>query len=147
MTERPGVFAPSATDWPVPDKGLHIECQVLVRKGNRLLLQKMRKPDWMVGRWALPWAPLLLGDEPEEVAKRIVREQLGMEKAKMKLLQVQSHIDQHWDIVIVYETKAPGKIRLGPDALEAQFFPKLKLPLPEIDEFHRYVIEALGRLR
>jgi ADP-ribose pyrophosphatase YjhB (NUDIX family) len=62
-----------------------------IHKGGRVLLIK-RKFEPNKGRWSLPGGLLEIGEDPEEAAKREVREELGLEVATEGLLQVANEV-------------------------------------------------------
>jgi 8-oxo-dGTP diphosphatase len=62
-----------------------------VHKGGKVLLIK-RKFDPNRGKWSLPGGLLELGEDPEEAAKREVREETGLEVAVEGLFQVANEV-------------------------------------------------------
>ena len=69
--------------------------QVLLQKGAYLRLEK-----W----WSLPEDNLKFGEDPEECARRVLREQANVEVKSLRLLYVQSSVykNVHWDLWFVY---------------------------------------------
>jgi ADP-ribose pyrophosphatase YjhB (NUDIX family) len=73
-------------------------------------LDASRAKDWSIG-WMLPSSQLLYYESPEESARRIAREQLGIELGKVPVPLLMSDSDQrpraapgdlHWDMGFVY---------------------------------------------
>jgi ADP-ribose pyrophosphatase YjhB (NUDIX family) len=73
-------------------------------------LDASRAKQWSVG-WMLPSSQLVYYESPEESARRIAREQLGIELAKLPVPLLMSDSDQrpraapgdlHWDMGFVY---------------------------------------------
>jgi len=99
------------------------------------------------GKLMLPAAIVDFGEKPNEVAKRILGEQLsGAELLKPKFLTMQSYLGAHWDIVFVFEAQLEGKQKedLKPkDPFIHTSFQKLEsLPRLEIADDHLEVIDA-----
>ena len=75
--------------------------------------------------------------------KRIVREQLGVESTNVRLLDVQSYGDKHWDICFVYDVSIDSIGKLSQDIERAEYFDRGKLP-PEFRSDHMEVLQSLG---
>lgn len=60
------------------------------KDGKFLMLRRKFEPN--KGRWALPGGLLELGEDPEEAAKREIREELGLEVVVEGLLQVANEV-------------------------------------------------------
>jgi len=127
-------------DGSQPEEVTHISSFVLVRKGPQLLLLRRLKPERMAGNWCLPSAVINYGEDPGAAALRIVREQVGVTATAMKLLDVQSFGDKHWDLCFVFQVEIPGAGKLGDDFDKADYFDLAKLP-PELREGHREVLD------
>lgn len=63
---------------------------VIHKDGKFLMVRRRFEPN--KGRWALPGGLLELGEDPEEAAKREVREELGLEVEVEGLLQVANEV-------------------------------------------------------
>ena len=143
---------------------------VLTGKGG-VLAGKMARPDIWVekffvgenfapqyaasGKWVLPASHLKFGENPEDAASRILREQLGVNGVKLTLSQVQSHLsgdptnpdEAHWDICLIYEGKVKGEIP------KPEWFSDLKFLKPKglsVDDFtrgHGEILKELGTIR
>ena len=132
-------------DGAQPEEMTHISSFALIRRGTQVLLVKRTKPERWAGKWCIPSAILLYGEDPASGAKRIVQEQLGSSATVTALIDVQSYGDKHWDLCFVYEVEMPGPGRLGQDFDKAGYFEVAKLP-PEFRDDHREVLE-LARSR
>src|SRR5271169_2598724 len=82
---------------------MHISSFAIAKKGNQLLLEKKLRPEFSAGKWVLPSAIINFGEHPESAVRRIVQEQVGAEAKNVKLLDIQSYGDKHWDLCFVYE--------------------------------------------
>jgi 8-oxo-dGTP diphosphatase len=60
------------------------------KEGKVLMIKRKFEPN--KGRWSLPGGLLEVGEDPEEAAKREVREELGLEVAVEGLLQVANEV-------------------------------------------------------
>lgn len=109
--------------------------QVLLQKGAYRGLEK-----W----WSLPEDNLKFGEDPEECAKRVLREQAHVEARNLRLLYVQSSVykGMHWDLWFTYAAEVKGEPSPGKGNWEAKYFPIDKLPedmhpqdRPDIERF------------
>lgn len=128
-----------------PEEMAHISSFVLIRKGQQLLLVRRLRPERWAGKWCLPGAVLLYGEDPAAAARRVVKEQLGASATAVKILDIQSFGDKHWDLCFVYQAEIPEVGKLGQDFEKAEFFDHSKMPA-ELREDHREVID-LARSR
>ncbi|MFQ6011565.1 MAG: NUDIX domain-containing protein [Nitrososphaerales archaeon] len=107
-----------------PPGGACISSFVIVRKRDSYLMGKIidpglwfdnfnlnkSKPAGWADKWRLPATYLKLGEHPEDAAKRVMEEQLGLKNYELFLAQVQSHTGEsaaykgeiHWDLCYVY---------------------------------------------
>ena len=103
-------------------------------------------------KWLIPASPLKYGEKPEDAAMRVLVEQVGSKKIKLKFLQVQSHLSQdpndpeaaHWDICFVYRGTLKGKIQTP------EWFSELRFVKPRdigSDDFTRGHGDVLKELR
>ena len=127
-------------DGTQPEEVMHISSFVLVRKGAQLLLVRRVKPERVAGSWNLPSTVINYGEDPGAAALRIVREQLGGPATALKLLDVQSFGDKHWDLCFLFHADIPSVTKLGGDFDKAEYFDLFKLPL-ELREGHREVLD------
>lgn len=124
-----------------PEEVMHISSFVLIRKGQQLLLTRRTKPERIAGSWNLPSAVINWGEDPGAAALRIIKEQLGATATAMKLLDVQSFGEKHWDLCFLFQTDIDGVKKLGDDFDKADYFDLASLP-PELREGHREVLDA-----
>jgi len=110
-------------------------CVFLIDKDNRLLLQ-LRTDN---GAWGLPGGSLELGESMEEVARRELFEETGLEATHFTLVNVFSgeeiyykypHGDEVYNVVAAYECKdySGVLIRDEQEVLELKFFELHDLP-------------------
>ncbi len=123
-----------------PEEMTHISAFALVRRRKQLLLVKRVRPERWAGKWCIPGALLLYGEDPAAGARRVVREQIGVDATDVKLLDVQSFGDKHWDICFVYQAETQKIGKLGQDFDKADYFEIAKLPA-ELRDDHREVVE------
>jgi len=128
-----------------PEDFTHISSFAFLRKGGEMLLLRRIRPERWAGKWVIPGSVLLYGEDPAAGAKRALREQAGAEATEVKLLDVQSYGDRHWDICFLYQAQLAGAPKPGQDFDSAQYFEVARMP-PELREDHREVIE-LARSR
>jgi ADP-ribose pyrophosphatase YjhB (NUDIX family) len=128
-------------DGTQPEEVMHISSFVFVRKGAELLLVRRVKPERWAGKWCLPGSIINYGEDPGASALRIVREQLGASATALKLLDVQSYGDKHWDMCFIFHADIPVVGKLGGDLDKADYFDLAKLP-PELREDHREVLDT-----
>ncbi|MGI0091731.1 MAG: NUDIX domain-containing protein [Nitrososphaerales archaeon] len=134
-------LVPQSTSQP-PEEVVHISSFVLVKRGTEnVLLTKRLKPEFNKGKWTVPGVVIGYGEHPEAAAKRLVKEQLGSEPRNMKLVEIQSFGDKHWDLCFVYEASIDGVGKVSEDIEHADYFDFAKLP-PEFKEDHREIIQA-----
>jgi ADP-ribose pyrophosphatase YjhB (NUDIX family) len=127
-------------DGTQPEEFAHISSFALVQKGGKLLLIRRLRPERWAGKWCIPGALLLYGEDPEAGARRVVKEQLGADATGVKLLDVQSYGDKHWDICFVYRVETPEIGKLGQDFDKTEYFEFASLPAETRDD-HKEVIE------
>ena len=121
----------------------HISSFAIIKRGNELLLAKKIRPEFTAGKWVLPSSIINFGENPESAMKRIVREQLGVDSTNVRLLDVQSYGDKHWDICFVYDVSIDSIGKLSQDIERAEYFDRGKLP-PEFRSDHVEVLQSLG---
>jgi ADP-ribose pyrophosphatase YjhB (NUDIX family) len=121
---------------------MHISSFAIAKKGNELLLVKRIRPEFTAGKWTLPSSIINYGEHPEAAIKRIVREQVGTEPKNIRLLDIQSYGDKHWDLCFVYEVTVDSVGNVSQDVEKAEYFDRGKLP-PEFRAGHAEVLESL----
>jgi len=88
----------------------------------------------------IPGSVLLYGEDPAVGARRALREQAGAEPTEVRLLDVQSFGDKHWDICFLYHAQIADSAKPGQDFDNAQYFDVASLPT-ELRDDHREVID------
>ncbi len=127
-------------DGTQPEEVMHISSFVLVVKGRQILLTRRTKPERVAGSWNLPSAVINWGEDPGSAALRIISEQLGATPTAMKLRDVQSFGEKHWDLCFLFSVEIPAVGKLGQDFDKAEYFDLSNLP-PELREGHREVLD------
>ncbi|HZD13367.1 MAG TPA: NUDIX domain-containing protein [Candidatus Binatus sp.] len=103
---------------------------VLLHHNSALLVKYREMPDGQKG-WFLPNDDLKHVEHPEEGAKRILREQVGIEPSTLKLAQIESFVgnDKSWHLIFDFLAfPLSMKITKAPSLLDAQWFEIEKLP-------------------
>jgi ADP-ribose pyrophosphatase YjhB (NUDIX family) len=119
----------------------HISSFAIIKKGDGMLLVKKLRPEFSAGKWVLPSSIINFGEDPELAMKRIVKEQVGAEPTSVRLLQVQSYGDKHWDLCFLYDVSISDVGKLHPDNERAEYFDRGKLP-QEFRTDHLEVLQA-----
>ena len=96
---------------------LKLVADVALFAGDRILLVRyrdVRKFDGETG-WFLPDDYLRRLEHPEDAAKRILREQLGLEAPRLRLGLIESFEGNGaWHLIFHYEGHADGEAQLAP---------------------------------
>ncbi len=121
---------------------VHISSFAIIKKGNKLLLEKRLRPEYSAGKWVIPGALINYGEDPLAGVKRVVKEQLGTDTKKAELIDVESYGDKHWDICFVYRVEIPNVGTLSPDVEKTDYSELRSLP-PELRDDHKEVIDTL----
>lgn len=123
---------------------------------ERFLMGEMFAPKYAAsGKWLLPASHLKYGEKPEDAAIRVLTEQVGSKKSKLKLLQVQSHLAQdpndpeaaHWDICFVYGGTITGEIKTPEWFSELRFANPRGLKSDDFTRGHGDVLKELGTIK
>ena len=101
----------------------------VVFRGERVLLIRRAKPP-RAGEWSLPGGVQELGEGVIEAARREVREETGLELARVEFLTVvdsigrdgQGRVRWHYTLIDVWGEAAPGEARASDDAAELAWF-------------------------
>jgi ADP-ribose pyrophosphatase YjhB (NUDIX family) len=102
---------------------------------SALLVKYKVAPDSQHG-WFLPNDDLRHLEHPDQAAKRVLREQVGIEDATLKLAEIESFVgnNQTWHLVFDYLAFPRAmKVSMGPAMAEAKWFEIEQLP--PVDEF------------
>ena len=84
--------------------------------------------------WFLPNDDLRHVEHPDQAAKRILREQVGVDDATLRLVEVESFVgnNETWHLIFDYLAfPRTMKTSIGPLISEARWFEIDKLPPPE----------------
>jgi len=127
---------------PPTGEVLHISSFGIVKRGDEILLAKMLKPEMYAGKWTLPARIINFGEDPEAAMRRIVATMLGSDPNSLRLIDLQSYGDRHWDLCCVYDVRVKESSRLSGDVEKVQYFGLEALP-QELLEGHREVIQGL----
>ncbi len=128
-----------------PEEFAHISSFARVRNAdNEMLLVKKIRPEWTAGKWVLPSSVINFGEDPQVAIERIIREQVGASPRNVKLIDVQSYGDKHWDLCFVYDAAIDAVGKLSSDIEVAGYFNRRKLP-PEFRSDNLEVLEALEK--
>ena len=102
---------------------LKLVADVALFAGDRVLLVRyrdVRKFDGETG-WFLPDDYLRRLEHPEDAAKRILREQIGLEAQRLRLGLIESFEGNGaWHLIFHYEGHADGEAQLAPGENTAQ---------------------------
>jgi len=153
----------------VPKGGTCLSAFLVLKGKAGILVGKMAKPEiwvekFLVGeafapryvssnKWILPASHLKYGEKPEDAAKRVLVEQVGVGNVKLSLLQVQSHLSQdpndpeaaHWDVCFVYGGQLRGKQLQRPEWFSELTFEKPKaLKSQDFTRGHGDILTELG---
>jgi len=107
------------------------------------------------GKWILPASHLKFGEKPEDAAKRILTEQLGLGNVKLTFGEVQSHLsgdpndpdNAHWDICFVFEGGVKGKVPKPEWFSELTFLKPKDLSVEDFTRGHGDVLKEFGTIR
>jgi 8-oxo-dGTP pyrophosphatase MutT (NUDIX family) len=163
---------PESTDVSVvPDEGMCLSAFLVIRRpgtpGEVLLGRMDPTADWLeigglgpdrVARfgsaWVLPAGQLLLFESPDDAARRLARELLGVELGSLPTPRVFSEAysrpggkgnDPHWDLHFVYEVPWPeGRPLRARPWKELAFVPVAKTPRSAFGRNHGDVLELVG---
>ncbi|MFI5419529.1 MAG: NUDIX hydrolase [Nitrososphaerales archaeon] len=124
---------------------VHISSFGRVRNDDdEILLVKKLRPESSAGKWVFPSAIINFGEDPKLAMGRIIREQIGASPSTIKLLDVQSYGDKHWDLCFVYDVIIDKVGKLHQDVETAAYFNREKLP-PEFRADNLEVLETLEK--
>ena len=122
---------------------VHISAFAIIKKENKLLLAKRTRPEFTAGKWTLPSSIINYGENPEAAVKRIAKEQLGTEPSSVRLVDVLSFGDKHWDLCFVYEVSIDKVGKVSQDIEKAEYFDRSNLPA-EFRTDHLEILQGLG---
>ena len=108
---------------------LHVIAAVVAVRDGEVLLQKGAYPG-LERWWCLPEDNVRFGEDPEDCARRILREQAHVDVTDLRLLYIQSSVykDVHWDLWFMYAATVQGDPSPGTGQWEVGYFPLDQLP-------------------
>lgn len=124
-----------------PDEVMHVSSFVALRKGAQLLLLRRQKPESAAGSWFLPSGVIKYGEDPRQAALRLVKEQVGIEPTALKLIDVQSYGDKHWDLCFLYGSEVLEAGAPAADYDKIEFFDLDALPA-QLREGNKEVLDT-----
>ncbi len=157
--------------WPLPPDGLCLSSFVLLSRPEepgKVLLGRLdpagpwarigaldpRRIQLNSEGWMLPSCHLLYFESPEDAARRVVREQLGLEGIRLSPVEVHSekyaprrHPErgEHWDLEFVYRADSPsGWVPRHPAWRELEFLDPSTTRRSEFTRSHDEVLELAG---
>ena len=97
--------------------------------------------------WFVPDDYLAEREDPGDAARRIAREQLGIELSNVRLVYVESFGDGLWHIVFHYAVEMPALplVTTGANVLEHAWFGRAKLPPPGETAHEGWTLEIVQR--
>ena len=102
---------------------------VIVMDDSAVLLVRPNPAHEDAPGWRLPGEMLRFGEAPETCARRILRDQLGLEPEWVALAEVESSVDGGvWSLVFHFRCDADRRPAPGPAMAEARFFQIEHLP-------------------
>ncbi len=131
---------------------LKLVADVALREGDGVLLVKYRdtrKFDGQAG-WFLPDDFLQRLEHPEDAARRILREQVGLEAPRLRLGLIESFEgDGAWHLIFHYEGRleTPPRIVPGENTAEAAWFPLDALPARSELAHGGWAVDTLEAMR
>ncbi|TLZ74759.1 MAG: NUDIX hydrolase [Methanobacteriota archaeon] len=119
--------------------------------GDRVLLVKyrdVRRYDGQRG-WFLPDDYLRFAEHPEEAAKRIAREQAGLDVARVRLAQIESFANGAWHMTFHYRAAVKRARDITPvgNVASAEWFKLTRLPDADAVAHHGWALETLKAMR
>ena len=125
-------------------KNITIGCEIFLKQENSFLFGK-RKNCYGEGTWGLPGGHLEQGESLVECAKRELKEELGIDGVKFKLITITDNIDDrgHYVHASFLLEKFVGEIKCMEPHLcyEWRFFDLDNLP-QEIFKPHQKILQA-----
>lgn len=104
--------------------GTHITLELITKKGNRFYMTRWPKGlprhEDPPNALRFPHGLMIFGENPEQSAARLVKEQLGMKVDNCKIAYMESYVDDanHWHIEVGFIVEVFGKPRVPKEAKE-----------------------------
>jgi ADP-ribose pyrophosphatase YjhB (NUDIX family) len=155
----------------VPKGGACISAFLVLKGKGGILVGKMAKPEIWVERfymgemfapkyaasnkWLLPASHLEFGEKPEDAAKRVLTQQVGVPASKLTFRQIQSHLSQdpndpeaaHWDLCFVYEGPLKGRVERPEWFSDLRFVNPKELHSDDFTRGHGDILKEFGLLK
>ena len=115
----------------LPQLQLVSDVTLLMRNESEVLLVKYRRPGYDTG-WYLPDVLLRDLEHPEEGAKRVLNEQLGIGSREVSLSHIESlSLDGIWHLAFHYKAMAEKGLIVHPskEIADSRWFPITALPV------------------
>ena len=90
--------------------------------------------------WRLPGGPLRHGEHPEAAARRLLKEQTGMEPEYVELMEVESMPGTNWHLYFHFRTDLDRRPEPGPMIGDLRLFQLEHLPATQLGTWERDVI-------
>jgi ADP-ribose pyrophosphatase YjhB (NUDIX family) len=118
--------------------------------GDHVLFVRYRdtsKYDGEAG-WFLPDDFLVRLEHPDDAARRILREQAGVEAEDLRLGEIESFDGDAWHLVFHYVAAidAPVDVPVRDNVADAKWCPLGELPDPAATAHHGWALEVLARV-
>jgi len=116
--------------------------------GSTALLKYATGPDEQAG-WFIPNDQLVEPEDPYDAAQRLLRDQIGLEEAEIRLVDVESFTgrDKSWHLALHFAARvAPGTaLAPGDGVAELRWFPTDALPPPTDIAHHGWYRGVIAR--
>ena len=133
------------------ENGYSLIADVALFKGRSVLLVKYKDPEAYDGQtgWFLPDASIKYLEHPDNAAKRLLRDQLGLDKASPKLDHIESFRgnDGSWHLSFHYRSAIEVEFTPGEDIAEAKWFPLDALPPKDDVAHHGWALTTLKKMQ
>ena len=118
-----------------------LTADVVVQDDSAVLLVRPETPHDGAEGWRLPEERLRFGEAPEACARRLLKEQLGLEPEWVALAEVESSVDGAvWSLTFHFKCDADRRPVAGPAIAEARFFQIEHLPATAHGTWEREVV-------
>ena len=118
--------------------------------GDEVLLVRYRDTSRYDGEagWFLPDDYLVRLEHPDDAARRILKEQVGIEPEELQLAEIESFNGDAWHLVFHYVAALGerGRIRPGDNVAAAEWFPIEVLPDPAEIAHHGWARDVVSRV-
>ena len=120
---------------------------IAIIAGNRVLLVKYRDVSRYDGQrgWFLPDDFLHYAEHPDDAAKRIAKEQAGLNLPQVRLSQIESFGNGAWHLAFHYraDLKRAARVPVTGNVAAAEWFELTKLPKRSAVAHHGWALDVL----